>query len=73
MNSYGNISGGSNIVGYESGDDFIRVQFADGSVYEYTDESCGSGRVTEMKRLANAGVGLNGYISKNRPPYASKS
>ena len=77
MNNYGNVNGGSNVTGYESGavdlSPYIKVQFADGSVYEYTEQSCGAGVVFEMQRLAAAGVGLNGFISKNRPQYASKS
>ena len=77
MNSYSNVSGGSNIVGYENGAinamPYIKVQFADNSVYEYTAESCGVETVNEMQRLALSGIGLNGFISKNRPRYASKS
>ena len=81
MNSYSNVSGESNITGYENGrlngdmnaDLFIRVQFADGSTYTYTESSCGLFIVESMIALAEQGAGLNGYISKNRPCYASKS
>ena len=76
MNSYGNIGGNSNITGYENGAinamPYIKVAFQDGSVYEYTAESCGIHTVHEMQRLALSGSGLNSFISKNRPKYASK-
>ena len=73
MQSYSNKGGNSNIVGYESGDRFIKIKFADGSVYEYTTESCGENTLSQMKSFAYSGVGLNGFISRNKPNYASKS
>ena len=63
MERYKNLSGGSGIVAYESGPDFIRVQFSSGSVYLYTYESAGSENIEEMKELASKGEGLNSFIN----------
>lgn len=62
MALYGNISGSSNITGYNIGDDFISVMFGNGEVYNYTYDSAGEESVEEMKRLAESGSGLNSYI-----------
>ena len=35
MKRYRNLGGDSGIVAYEDGEDFIRVQFSDGSIYLY--------------------------------------
>ena len=63
MEHYKNLSGGSGIVAYESGPDFIRVQFASGSIYLYTYESAGSENIELMKELASMGEGLNSSIN----------
>ena len=77
MNNYSNQGGNSNITGYEHGIAdgvlYIKVQFQDGSVYTYTGNSCGVDTIREMRSLADAGSGLNSYISRNRPKYESKS
>ena len=58
---------------YEIGQDFIRVQFSDGSIYLYTYESAGPANIEEMKQLAELGHGLNSFINKNvRNLYAVK-
>ena len=36
MEPYKNLSGNSGVVAYETGPDFIKVQFSDGGVYVYT-------------------------------------
>ncbi len=64
MHRYKNLSGQSNVVFYEFGSDFIKVQFGDGSVYLYNTQSTGSADITEMQRLAVAGSGLNRFISR---------
>jgi hypothetical protein len=69
MIRYANHSGQSAIITYESGDDYLKVQFNTGQTYTYTYNSAGSGTVEEMKRLAIAGAGLNSYIMR----YAKKS
>jgi len=72
MKHYTDSDNDSNISAYEYGDDFIVVEFKDGSRYAYTYASAGSGNIEEMKRLANCGDGLNSFISRHRPRYASK-
>ena len=54
----------SNVRAYEIGPDSISVQFKDGSVYLYTSLTPGRQEVAHMVRLAQAGDGLNSYISK---------
>lgn len=73
MKSYMDIDGDSNVLGYETGDDFIRVQFKNRSVYLYTYESAGKYNIEEMKSLAEAGDGLNSFIMRHvRKKYARK-
>ena len=63
MDPYRNVGGNSGVVAYESGSDFIRVQFSSGSVYLYTYESAGAENIEEMKELASKGEGLNSFIN----------
>ena len=63
MDPYRNVGGNSGVVTYESGPDFIRVQFSSGSVYLYTYESAGAENIEEMKELASKGEGLNSFIN----------
>lgn len=61
------------VRGYDYGDDYIIIYFTSGARYTYTYGSCGSSHVETMKRLARGQQGLNTYVTKNKPPYASKS
>jgi len=73
MESYKNLGGDSNVIAYEIGTDYIKVQFGDGSIYLYTYESAGQSNIERMKSLAIEGEGLNSFIMKNvRKSYASK-
>ncbi len=73
MERYANLGGDSSVVGYEIGNDFIRVQFSDGSIYLYTYASAGEGNIEQMKIFARNGQGLNAFINKNvRKAYARK-
>jgi hypothetical protein len=70
---YQNRGGDSGVAGYEFGADYIRVQFKDGAIYLYTHASAGAQNIEQMKRLAEAGQGLNSFISTTvRKSYASK-
>jgi hypothetical protein len=61
------------ILPYETGPDFIRVQFKDNSVYLYTYASAGSHNIERMKSLAAAGDGLNAFLNTNvKKAYARK-
>lgn len=73
MERYKNLGGGSSIIGYESGQDFIRVQFSDNSIYLYTYASTGSHYIEKMKHLASDGQGLNSFIGTTvRKKFARK-
>jgi len=64
MPIYKNLSGKSGVAAYETKESSIEVQFNDGMHYRYTSGSAGVANLEEMKRLANAGVGLNSFISR---------
>jgi hypothetical protein len=71
--TYADPDGDSSVAAYEIGDDYIRVQFTDGSIYLYTYASAGSSDIERMKELARAGDGLNSYIMRNaKYDYESK-
>lgn len=72
MKTYRDYDNDSNIMGYEYGEDWIRVYFKDNSEYEYTGSSCTQYAINQMKLLADRGEGLNSFISKNKPPYSNK-
>ena len=63
MKRYANIDGDSGVAAYEYGNDWIRVQFSDGSIYEYSYASAGSANIERMKVLADLGDGLNAFIN----------
>ncbi|MFZ7119380.1 MAG: hypothetical protein ACOWWH_00325 [Eubacteriaceae bacterium] len=65
MQNYKDIDGDSGVRAYKYGDDYIVVQFKSGSPYRYTYRSAGSQNVEHMKKLADAGDGLNAFINKN--------
>ncbi len=73
MEQYKNLGQDSGVVAFESGIDFIKVQFRDGSVYLYTYSSAGSDNIEHMKQLARNGEGLNSFINRKvRKAYARK-
>ncbi len=78
MNIYKNLSGTSGVVEYEYGDDFIRVRFkeksrAGNNIYTYTYQSSSPQDIESMKKLADAGFGLNSFINTRvRNKWASK-
>ena len=63
----------SGVKGYNYDSDSITLYFTSGSVYSYSIASCGSVHINTMKRLADAQSGLNTYVTKNKPAFASKS
>lgn len=70
MERYKNLSGQSNVLAYEFLNDGIIVQFNDRTQYIYHVLKVGAGNMSEMKRLAVAGKGLNSFI--NRTPEIRK-
>ncbi len=65
MEPYRNITGNSGVRAYEIGGDYITIEFSDGAVYRYTNASAGQENVERMKGLAEAGQGLNTFLSTN--------
>jgi len=73
MERYKNLGGDSAVLAYEIGDNSIKVQFRDGSLYLYNYQSAGANNIEHMKELAIAGQGLNSFINRIvRKGYASK-
>ena len=73
MERYKNLGGDSGVSAYEIGDDFVKVQFNDGSLYLYNYQSAGSDNIEQMKQLAIDGRGLNNFIGRIvKKRYASK-
>ena len=66
MTQYKNLGNNSSIRAYEYDATGIRIQFNDGSTYEYTAASLGEPLLQEMKRLADVGQGLCSYINRNK-------
>jgi len=74
MERYKNLGGKSGIVAYEVEDDGIKVQFSDGMVYLWNNQSAGADNVDQMKALAAAGRGLNSFIMRRvKNDWASKT
>lgn len=73
MTPYSNLSGRSGVVAYEIAPDSITVEFEDGAVYLYTEESAGRSDLEAMKGLADAGRGLSTFIVRHvRMAYAAR-
>ncbi len=75
MENYRDWDNDSGVIAYEIGNDYIIVEFRSGRerLYKYTYSSAGADNVGEMKRLAEAGDGLNEFIVENKIEYESKS
>jgi hypothetical protein len=76
MDTYRNTTGGSNILAYLIGSDFIVIRFRSGreTFYKYTYSSAGKSAIETMKLLAQQGSGLNSYVSSKStsPRYEQK-
>jgi len=77
MPAYRDFDGDSGVVFYRYGGDRIEVEFQRGIQRHYTDTytyaSAGAGHIEHVRRLADAGDGLNSYLNKNVAKlYASK-
>ncbi|SFP13515.1 hypothetical protein SAMN05216343_103142 [Oscillibacter sp. PC13] len=64
MTAYANRNECSGILAYDVGETYIKVLFANGSVYLYSDVSTGHENVACMKALAERGYGLNTFINR---------
>ncbi|HSH85710.1 MAG TPA: hypothetical protein VK958_00515 [Methylophilus sp.] len=65
MKVYKDINNDSGVIAYDYTDTSIQVQFESGEVYEYPASIIGLQHLSNMKRLADSGDGLNAYIMKN--------
>ncbi len=62
----------SGVEGFDYGKDYITVYFTSGEWYTYNYGSCGINHIETMKLLAQRQSGLNTYIARHQPDYASK-
>ena len=65
LTPYGNGNGNSGIIGYEISNDSIDIQFANGSIYTYSEANIGELNFLNMQVLAMRGSGLNAFINKH--------
>lgn len=65
MTPYRNLGMNSGIIGYELGDDYIRVQFSSGAIYQYSYAKAGVQHVQTTKQIAMQGYGLDSYINRH--------
>ncbi|MBI4424528.1 MAG: hypothetical protein HY554_12410 [Elusimicrobia bacterium] len=65
MKRYKNLSGNSEVTGYELAKDFVTIRFKSCSVYRYSNQSAGPGAISQMKTLAVAGKGLGTFVKAN--------
>lgn len=69
---YKNLSGKSGVESYEYDTEtysWIKVQFLDGGIYTYTDDTASWSDIITMCQLADDGIGLNSWINANQPGY----
>ena len=70
---YADIGSDSGIDSYAYGEDFVQIKFKTGEVFEYTTKSAGSANIKKLIKLAEAGDGLNTFLSRNvRKKYSRK-
>jgi len=62
MERYKNVSGWSGVVGYEIGEDYIRIQFKNSKILKYSYGSAGKDQVEQMKLIAQNGQNLNSFV-----------
>lgn len=63
MKPYLDINRDSGISGYDDSDEWIRVKFKSGVVYEYSQSNIGANNLATMRHLAVSGDGLNAFIN----------
>jgi len=73
MTRYNSADSNTGVIAFETGHDFIKIKFRDGSVYLYTAQRTGAAAIAQMKALAKKGEGLTTYINQHvRDQYQSK-
>ena len=64
LTPYGNGNGNSGIIGYEIGNDWMDIEYANGGIYTYTEKNVGEVNFLKMQVFAMQGSGLNAFINK---------
>ncbi len=64
MAKYRDIDRDSGVSAYEIETDYIDVAFKGGATYRYSRRSVGADNLEAMKKLAQAGEGLNSFIQR---------
>lgn len=71
---YKNLSRRSGVESFNDKRGSLTIEFKDGSLYEYTNNSAGSYKMRKMRQLAKRGRGLNGYINRSvKKAYSASS
>ena len=65
MKVYKDINNDSGVKEYDYTDTSITIKFESGKVYEYPASVIGLQHLSNMKKLADSGDGLNAYIMRN--------
>ena len=52
-------------MAYETGPDWIKIQFIDTEIYKYSYAKAGRRHIEQMKSLAQKGIGLATYINQH--------
>lgn len=65
MQRYKNLHRNSGVVAFQSGPDYIDIEFRDGKRYRYTHNVPGQHEVETMKQLAESGEDLATFINQN--------
>ncbi len=73
MERYQNTSGQSGIEAFELGVGWIKIRFADGWLYTFTEDKVGRAPLIALQQFAVDGQGLNTYINQYvRDQYTTK-
>lgn len=67
MQPYTDRGGDTTVIGFEDGDDFIRIQYLDGAILEFRVGEVSAAHVMNLRQLAQLGEGLQSYLSRHVP------
>lgn len=65
MQAYTDRGGDTTVIGFEDGDDFIRIHYRDGAVLEFRVGEVSAAHVMNLRQLAQLGEGLQHYLSRH--------
>lgn len=55
------------ITHYETGPNWIKLTWQNGTVTKYTEKSAGKAKIQQMKRMAQSGRGLHAFVRVKQP------